>query len=116
VDNLTDEDRNALLGVMYALTVELPAYKEVKGHCELNPTSCPVYNYVGIREDLKKFQLQMKAAADPSQIKVNAYKATEQHRYLYNQYISDPVANKWLEPQLLKLHEFMKDNNMYFDK
>lgn len=114
VDNLTDEDRNALLGVMYALTVALPAYKEVKAHCELNPTACPVYNHAGIREDLKKLQLQINSQSDPSQIKVNAYKSTEQHRYLYNQYISDPVNNKWLEPHLLKLHEFMKDNGMYF--
>jgi hypothetical protein len=114
---LTDDERNCLYAAIVTLMKQfnIPV-QNVLGHREFpaNNTSCPCLDMNRLRADIAQLQLQMKAVSDPSQIKVNAYKSTEQHRYLYNQYISDPVNNKWLEPHLLKLHEFMKDNGMYF--
>lgn len=115
-DTLTDSDRNALYAAILMVKSILPNFKEIKAHKDFpsNKTDCPGYDVKRVKADVANIEMQLKAVADPSQIKVNAYKSTEQHRYLYNQYISDPVNNKWLEPHLLKLHEFMKDNGMYF--
>jgi hypothetical protein len=114
---LTDDERNCLYAAILTLmgTFNIPV-ANVLGHREYpsNNTSCPCLDMNKLRDDIAKLQLQMKAVTDPAQVKVNVYKATEQHRYLYNQYVSDPNS-KWLEPYLLKMHEFMKENGMYFN-
>jgi hypothetical protein len=116
---LTDDERNCLYATIltYMGIFNIPV-QNVLGHREYpaNNTSCPCLDMNKLRSDIAQLQLQMKAVADPSQIKVNAYKATEQHRYLYNQYIGDPNANKWLEPYLLKMDEVTRDMGMYFGK
>lgn len=90
--------------------------ENVWGHNQFpaNNTSCPCINMDQVRDDIAKIKLQLKAAADPNQMMSLAYKGTNQHNYLYEQYKADPVANKWLEPYLLKMHEITKEMGMYF--
>jgi hypothetical protein len=112
---MTSHERELLYAAILTVKSVLPI-KYVLGHNELNKTACPCTSMNQIRGDIAKLELQMKAVADPAQIKMNVYKATEQHRYLYNQYAADPVANKWLEPYLLKMDEITRDMGMYFGK
>jgi hypothetical protein len=118
--SMTDDERNNLYaGILTLMEMFNIPVEHVLGHNQYpgnEKTECPGFSMDVVRDDIRKLQLQLKAVADPSQIKVNAYKATEQHRYLYNQYIADPVANKWLEPYLLKMDEVTRDMGMYFNK
>jgi hypothetical protein len=113
-DTLTDPDRNALYAAILAVKAVLPQYKGIVGHCELNPKNCPGFDHKRVKLDIPRLELEMKSAGNASQVKANAYRATEQHRYLYNQYIADPVANKYLEPYLLKMDEVTREYGMYF--
>lgn len=115
-DQLTDADRNALLAAILAVKGLLPSYSGIKAHCELNPTSCPGYDYRSIRNDVNVVELRIKAASDPSKTKERAYVGANQHNYLYSEYAKDPAKNKWLEPWLLDLEQFMRDKGMFFDK
>lgn len=119
-DVLTDADRNALYGVLLALKQPevLPAYQEIKAHKEFagNLTECPGYDIQRVRADIAALDLQLKADSDPAKTKERAYVGANQHNYLYGQYAADPVANKWMEPWLLDLEQYMRDKGMFFEK
>lgn len=115
-DVLTDADRKALYGAIMAVIGVLPNYKEIKGHCELNSTDCPGYDHMKVKVDIASLQLQMKAASDPSMIMNKCFRAVNQHLWLFNEYKKDPVSNKWIEPSLLQLNEWMDELNMFFEK
>lgn len=114
-DTLTDRDRNALYAAILAVKEVLPNYQGIVGHCELNPKNCPGFSHEQVKEDIAKLVLQIKAAADPRLTMDKAYKATNQHGYLYEQYQADPQGNKWLEPYLLKMDEITREMGMYFE-
>lgn len=114
-DTLTDPDRLALYGLVLAVKAQLPNFQEIKAHCELNPTSCPGYDYNQVREDIAQLELKMKAAADPDAIMAKCFNSTNQHAWLYGEYKKDPVANKWMEAWLLELHDLMQKRGMFFD-
>lgn len=113
-DTLTDPDRNALYALILAYKDVLPNASTIRGHGEIVPTQCPGMDMNRIRDDMSKFELTLKSQEEPDRQK-KMYLATEQHRYLFNQYATDPTANKWLEPKLLKMYEVMKEYGMFFD-
>lgn len=116
---LTDDERKCLYAVIltYMSLFNIPA-QNVWGHNQFpdNKTSCPCIDMDKVREDIAKLQFQMKAAVDPAKVKEKCYVSTQQHMYLYSEYQKDPVANKWLEPWLLQLHEVMQEKGMFFGK
>lgn len=115
-DTLTDADRNALYAILIALKQQLPNYKGMVGHCELNPKDCPGFDHNQVKKDVLAKELAIKSANSTEQQRQKMYTATEQHRYLFNQYSADPANNKWLEEYLLKMWEVTKEYGMFFDK
>jgi hypothetical protein len=116
---LSEVERNNLYGAILTIMdlFKIPV-ANVMGHNEYpeNNTSCPCIDMNNLRSDIAKLQTQMKAASDPSKIMDKCYRATNQHLWLYNEYKKDPVANKWVEPKLLQLNEWMDELNMFFEK
>jgi len=116
---LSEVERNNLYAAI--LTVmdlfKIPS-ENVKGHNEYpeNNTSCPCIDMNKVRSDISNLQMQMKAVSDPTKIMDKCYRGTNQHIWLFNEYKKDPIANKWLEPKLLQLNEWMDGMNMFFDK
>lgn len=49
-DQLTDDDLNCLIAVCLMLKRELPSFKEILGHGEINPTACPGYDMNRVRD------------------------------------------------------------------
>lgn len=113
---MTSRERELLYAAILTAKKYIPTIKYIKGHDEVNKTSCPCTSVHKIREDIAKLELQMKAAAEPTQIKTRAYNAAVQHNYLYNEYAKDPTGNKWLESYLLKMDEVTREMGMYFGK
>lgn len=62
-DVLTNPDRIALHGAIFAVINALPHYKGIKAHRELTPTACPGYDYNGIRDDITKLQVSFMQAS-----------------------------------------------------
>lgn len=115
-DTLEDADRNSLYAVMIALKQQLPNYKGMVAHCELYPKDCPGFDYNQVKKDVIIKELAIKSANSTEQLRQKMYTATEQHRYLFNQYSADLAGNKWLEPYLLKMWDVTKEYGMFFDK
>jgi hypothetical protein len=112
---LTDRERELLYAAILTVKSILPI-KQILGHNEVNPTACPCTSVDRIRNDIAKLELQMKSQVDPEQAMAKAYKATNQHNWIFGEYKKDPVGKKWLEPYLLKMDEITKEMGMYFDK
>lgn len=112
---MTEQERKLLYAAILTVKSLLPITR-ILAHNEVNPTSCPCTSISRIREDIAKLELTLKSQEDPAQQRHKMYIATEQHRYLYNQYAADPSANKWIEPYLLKMYEVTKEYGMFFDK
>lgn len=114
---MTERERELLYIGILSIKAAVPTIKYVKGHNEINDrTECPCISMDKVREDIAKLELQLKMATDPKLIKHKCYIGAMQHTYLNNQYVADPVGNKYLEDHLLFLYEEMKRRGMFFGK
>lgn len=110
-DTLADGDRLALYSAILMVIDVLPNFKEIKAHKELNPTDCPGYDFVKVREDIKNLQMKMQQQ-DTWEAKHTKVQA------MLNQflYFSDLVEKgpddgnaKWAMAQQMILHDVMKE-------
>ncbi|WP_438446876.1 peptidoglycan recognition protein family protein [Gorillibacterium sp. sgz5001074] len=111
---ITDRERELLYAAILSVKAVLPITR-ILGHNELNATACPCTSMDQIRSDIAAIEERMKAKDDIAVLRQKMYRATEQHKYLYNQYAADPANNKWLENYLLRMYEVTKDMGMFFD-
>lgn len=58
-DVLTEQDRNALYAGYFLFKQNMSYYKAIKGHGELNPSSCPGYSMDKVRNDLMTVEQEM---------------------------------------------------------
>jgi hypothetical protein len=111
-DILSVEDRNALIAGIIFLENNLPAFKAIKAHSELDATACPAYDYKKIRSEAEAIQLAAAVVtpANEDMVKVTAvnsrisdlfHTATTAGKY-------QPIAQKYL----LQMHDFMKDSGL----
>lgn len=111
-DTLSVEDRNALIAGIIFLENNLPAFKAIKAHSELDATACPAYDYKKIRSEAEATQLAAAVVtpANEDMVKVTAvnsrisdlfHTATTEGKY-------QPIAQKYL----LQMHDFMKDSGL----
>lgn len=110
---LTGQERKLLYAAILSVKAVLPI-KQILGHSQLNPTQCPCINMDQVRSDIAALETQMKSKDDISVLRQKMYRATEQHKYLYNQYAADPANNKWLEDYLVRMYDVTRDMGMFF--
>lgn len=115
-DTLTDTDRNALYAAFYLMKSNMPAYKEVKGHNELNPSQCPGYDVIQVRSDLANIDNQIGSNESYKSQLARAYVVANQILYMYNlakskeeQGNEEDGEVKWVLLNLLKLEKHMKE-------
>lgn len=58
-DVLTDSDRLAIEAITLTLMCELPNFQAIKGHGEINPTSCPGYDYSSVRNEVMTLHMKL---------------------------------------------------------
>lgn len=63
-DKLTDQDRNALYAAIFLYKSQLPNYKQVCGHGELSPSSCPGYTMAQVKTEIGQIDRAMALAAE----------------------------------------------------
>lgn len=100
-DSLTEEDRRVLTAVCVDLSKQLPSYKLIKAHCELNPTACPGYDYARIRADVASYD-QLVQARYVARVTA-AYNTVMRFQDLYNK-AKDP-AFQFKDVALTKLED-----------
>lgn len=59
-DTLSEIDRNALYAAIFLYKSQMPKFKQICGHGELSPSSCPGYNMAQVKTEVKQIE---KAAA-----------------------------------------------------
>jgi len=112
---LRADERELLYAGILTLKKLFPI-EEVIGHNEVNATACPCISMNQVRDDIARIESQMRLANDPNKVKDEIRAAASQHVYLFNQYQSDPVKHKWLEPHLLHIFEEMRSHGLFFGK
>lgn len=65
-DALTDEDRDAMLAAYAMYKAAMPAFLNVKGHGELNPSKCPGYDMKRVKSDIGELNLAMSVTNTPN--------------------------------------------------
>ena len=111
-DTLTDADRNALYAAIMMVIDVLPNFKEIKAHKELNPTDCPGYDHVKVRNDIKT--IQMKIARDKTleaQME-RGFSVANQSAYMYNLAKQNDGNGEWARSWLDTVHSIMKDKGL----
>lgn len=100
-DTLTEDDRRLLTAVCVDISKQLPNYKGIKAHSELNPTDCPGYDYQRIRADVASYD-QMVQARYVARVTA-AYNTVIRFQDLYNK-AKDP-AFQFKDVALSKLED-----------
>jgi hypothetical protein len=113
-DQLSDADKNALLSVMLTVKAALPAFSAFKGHCELNPTDCPGYNYKAIIGQAQTLEQRLKSA-DTWSMKLNKVAAIVNEINYCNGLIKagpDDGNALWAMQKQLELYDLMKQTGL----
>lgn len=80
---LTPRERELLLAVFVSLNAMYPD-REIRGHNECKPTSCPVISTQKIREDVMTLEQEIIQAESPQKQEELAYRMANQILYLQN--------------------------------
>jgi hypothetical protein len=114
---ITERERELLYIGILSIKAAVPTIKYIKGHNEINDkTECPCISMDVVREDIARLESQLMLANDPAKVSEEIRAAASQHVWLFNQYQSDPVQHKWLEPHLSHIFKEMKDRGLFFGK
>lgn len=91
-DELSDVDRKALYAAIFLYKSQLPKYKELCGHGELNPSACPGYSMAQVRTDIGQIErtiaLNTELEETPNTTTAQVFAAYTRFSDLYN------LANK----------------------
>jgi len=113
-DGLTDTDRNALLAAFAMYKAQMPVYKAIKGHKELNPSQCPGIDMNRLRSDIMALELEIERSQSLDKKQELAYRMENQVLYLQRMAqngvnsTGKPVSEgerKWALTELMKLEQ-----------
>lgn len=111
-DSLTDADRKALIGVLIALKQSLPSYKAIKAHKELDSTSCPGYDFSGIRNDVQTVEMKLQRNTTIAARRERAFAVANQATYMYNLTSQNDGDAEWAFNWLDEVYDIMKSKNL----
>lgn len=116
-DVLTDADRKALHLAILIAKSNMPNFKDIKGHREITPTSCPGYSVSQVISEVLALEHQIEIMKTPQNQGERAYEMANQILYLYNMFAHGKTATgkmasegerKWALQQVLSLEPEMK--------
>lgn len=119
-DVLTPEDRRALYAAIISMKNYLTHDQHLKGHNELQATSCPGYDMKQVREDVFALEQEIKQMETPQKQEEIAYRIANAILYRYNLSkgktstgeTADPGDVEWGLKQLLRLEPEMRKLGM----
>lgn len=110
--DLTSVERELLYAAILTVKKHLPI-RHIKGHNELNATSCPCTSMHQIRQDIQNLEMQIEYMKSIEYANAKAYEIANQTLYLYNLLErGNEGQQKWARAQLLKLYPFMKEQGL----
>lgn len=110
--DLTSQERELLYAAILTVKSLLPI-KYIKGHNELNATSCPCTSMNRIRQDIEDIEMQMEYEKSAEYANAKAFEVANQTLYLYNLLEQgNEGQQKWARAQLLKMYPYMKDQGL----
>lgn len=117
-DALTDEDRNALYAILIALKQQLPNYKGMIGHCELNAKNCPGFDHNKVKTDVIDVEQKIAWAESDKAKEEAAYRIANTILYTYNlakgkDEYGNPVSDGtriWARQRLLLLEPALREH------
>lgn len=112
VDTLSEDDRKCLVGVCLALKRVLTAYTGIKAHCELNPTSCPGYDYHAIKEAVQALEMRLNRAQTKAARIERAFSVYNQSKYMYELSKGDGGDAAWSQEHMSDIYDFMKSKGL----
>lgn len=93
-DTLTDQDRNALYAAYFLFKQWLPSFKQLLGHKELTPTSCPGYDMGKVRKDIAAIELEMSLTNTPNTVLSRIFSFHTRYQDLYNKAVNPKDPNQ----------------------
>lgn len=120
-DVLTQQDRLALQLATLIVKNTMTRFKYIKGHKEMQATSCPGYSVPNIINDVTMLEHRIEQMKSPQDQAERAYQMANQFLYLYNMFAKgtthtgEPATEgqrKWALEQVLKLEPDMKKHNL----
>lgn len=111
-NDLTSQEIELLYAAILTVKSLLPI-KYIKGHNELNATSCPATSMNRIRQDIQDLEMQMEYMKSVEYANAKAYEIANQTLYLYNlMEKGNDGQQKWARTMLLKMYPFMRDQGL----
>jgi hypothetical protein len=111
-DTLSAADRNALIAGIIFLEENLPAFRTIKAHSELDATSCPAYDYKKVRSDVQAIQLTASTVTAPNEDVVKITKVNSRINDLFHTATTEGKYQPLAQKYLLNLHDFMKESGL----
>lgn len=120
-DVLTEQDKQALILATLIVKNTMTQFKAIKGHKELQATSCPGYSVPSIVNGLRALEHHIDIMQTPKDQSDRAYNIANQILYLYNMFAKGTLAGggqategerKWALEQVLKLEPEMKKHKL----
>ena len=111
-DTLTDVDRNALYAAILMVIDVLPKFKEIKAHKELNPTDCPGYDHVKVRNDIKTIQMKIARDQTVAAQRERGFSVANQSAYMYELTKKNDGDGAWAQHWLDEVYGIMKDKGL----
>lgn len=110
-DTLTDVDRNALYAAILMVIDVLPNFKEIKAHKELNPTDCPGYDHVRVKNDIKNIQMKIDQQNSWEAKLTKIAQMVNQFNYFNGLVKAGPTDgnSQWAVAQQMELYDVMKE-------
>lgn len=113
-DQLTDEDLNCVIALCIMLKGNMPAYKAVKGHAELNSSACPGYDMNRVREAITTAEHRIASGDTWEQKKNKVSQLANQYNYMFNlmQRGEADGNSQWAMENLLAVRQIMIERKL----
>jgi hypothetical protein len=111
---ITQRERELLYIGILSIKSAVPTIKYIKGHNELNNTSCPCISMDQVREDIKNLEMSLKADDTWSAKVTKVNQLANQYTYMTNLMKAGELDGdaKWACEQLLKVREIMIERKL----